>query len=323
MDLSIIVPVYNVESYLRECLDSLLDQNLKDYEVIIVNDGSTDLSQPIIDEYVFKHANFHAFLKPNGGLSDARNYGLRFAKGEYIAFLDSDDYVAKDGYAKMLKIAKAEDADIVIGDLVYFWSEENKEKITKDGISDVSGDKKKDLFLSPLFAWNKIYKRSFFKELKINYPLGLWYEDIPVTLTCFAKAQKVGYLHEPIFNYRQRSASIMNSSYDPRMESVFAIFDLLLENLERFDLKKTYDSELEYLFVEHFLVYGAFRFLRLEAPHYRKLMDEAFDYVKKHYPKAKRNPYVQKVFSKKERFFLATNNRFSKYLWHLYLKEHQ
>ena len=121
--ISVIVPVYNTEKYLPKCLDSLVNQTLKDIEIIIVNDGSPDNSQKIIDDYVKKYKNIKAFEKKNGGLSDARNYGIKKASGEYIAFLDSDDYVTVDMYEKMYKKAISQHFDMVVCDLNYVYND--------------------------------------------------------------------------------------------------------------------------------------------------------------------------------------------------------
>ena len=124
---SIIVPVYNVEKYIDKCLDSLVNQTLKDIQIIIVNDGSKDDSIKIIKEYQEKYGNKIKYLeKENGGLSDARNYGIPYAEGEYIAFLDSDDYIEKNAYEEMYNIAKKEEADMVECD--FYWEYPNKRK---------------------------------------------------------------------------------------------------------------------------------------------------------------------------------------------------
>ncbi len=116
MKVSVIVPIYNVEKYLRKSLDSLANQTINDYEVILVNDGSTDNSQSIIDEYVEKYSVFKGFKKENGGMSSARNFGLKYAKGEYIAFVDSDDFVELNFLEKLYDKAKKDKSDVVICD---------------------------------------------------------------------------------------------------------------------------------------------------------------------------------------------------------------
>ena len=118
MKVSIIVPVYNVERHLNKCLDSLVNQTLKNIEIIIVNDGSLDNSQLIINEYSNKYKNIRTFIKKNGGLSDARNYGLKKAKGEYVLFVDSDDYIALDSCERLYNTAKQDDVDVLIGNYI-------------------------------------------------------------------------------------------------------------------------------------------------------------------------------------------------------------
>ena len=113
--LSVVVPVYNVEKYLDKCLDSLVNQEIDDYEVIVVNDGTKDNSQLIIDKYAKDYPNIvKSYIKENGGLSDARNYGIKYASGEYITFLDSDDYIEYDTYKNMLDIAYKGNHDLVV-----------------------------------------------------------------------------------------------------------------------------------------------------------------------------------------------------------------
>ena len=119
---SVIVPVYNVEKYITKCLNSLVKQTLKDIEIIVVNDGSPDNSQAIIDKFVKKYPKkVKSYIKKNGGLSDARNYGIEKATGEYIAFVDSDDYVEHNMYKEMYEKAKEHDFDIVVCDLKYIY----------------------------------------------------------------------------------------------------------------------------------------------------------------------------------------------------------
>ena len=119
---SIIVPVYNVEKYLDKCLKSLVNQTLKDIEIIVVNDGTKDNSQKIVDKYVKKYPKLvKSYIKENGGLSSARNYGLKYVNGEFISFIDSDDWVRKDMFEKMYQKAKKEDLDIVICDSINVY----------------------------------------------------------------------------------------------------------------------------------------------------------------------------------------------------------
>ena len=315
--LSIIVPIYNVEKYLAECLDSLVNQNIDNYEIILVNDGSTDNSQKIIDDYASKHPEIiKPLIKENGGLSDARNYGLERASGKYITFIDSDDFVTENYYEKMLKKAEDEDLDLVIADMVYFWEDNSRENFVQRGLNNKVLDEKKALFLSSLSVCNKLFKKELFNSLDLHFTKGLWYEDIPVTLMYFANLKKLAYLEEPKYMYRQRGGSILDTNYSPKMHDIFTIFDMVNKEFKEKNLFNEYHSELEYLYIEHFLVYGAFRFLRTD--HYEELMSKAFAYVKKEFPNYKKNKYI-KTFNIKNRLFLFTNNLKTMHFWHKYL----
>ncbi len=317
MKLSVVVPVYNVEKYLGKCLDSLVNQTYEDLEIIVVNDGTKDNSQSIIDKYTNSYPNkVKSFIKVNGGLADARNFGIQYAEGEYLTFLDSDDYIEPDTYKNMMKIAVNENCDLVVADLQYEWEDGSKESFKKEGLNRVSDDDLKNLFLSPLFAWNKIYKKELFDKLECRYPVGMWYEDIPVSLKYFANIKKVGYYKGLSYHYLQRNTSIMGSSYNDKMYDIFTIFKNVVKEYKESGRYEQYRDELEYLFVEHFLVYGAFRFLRTE--HYKELMNVGFKTVREYFPEYINNRYL-KTFNLKNRLFLFTNSRLTMSFWHWYL----
>ena len=127
---SIIVPVYNVEKYIDKCLNSLVNQTLKNIEIIVVNDGTKDNSQKIIDKYTKKYSFIRSYIKENGGLSSARNYGLKHAKGEYIAFVDSDDFVDKNMFEQMYLYAKNNKYDIVVCDTINVYNDKQSYRIS-------------------------------------------------------------------------------------------------------------------------------------------------------------------------------------------------
>ncbi len=316
MELSIIVPVYNVEKYLKDCLDSLLDQDIEDYEIIVVNDGSTDLSQPIIDRYVANHANVHSLIKPNGGLASARNLGLMHASGRYIAFVDSDDMVIKGAYKKVLA-KTCEDPDLIVFDFAYIY--ENREPFIKKGIADTSDDLHKNLIMSPLFAWNKVYKKAYLDKLNIEYPNGKLYEDIPVTIKTFLNTDKIIYIDEVLYQYRQRNDSIMAKGYDAKVNDILDILKMTYDEISEED-KVRYNDELEYLFIEQLALYGAYRFLSYDRPYYREMMDKALKMIRSYYPGFKKNRYIRIRLSLKEKIFIHFNNKMTYYIWHRYLR---
>jgi len=209
--LSIIVPVYNVEQYLRKCVDSILNQTFKEFELILVDDGSTDGSSRICDDYKEKNDRICVLHKENGGLSDARNYGIDHSNGEYIAFVDSDDWIDNDMYESMMKPIIDYDADIVVcGHRVVTVDGQIEETVVFDKPILLTGVEATIEILKdermPSFAWNKLYKKSLFKD--IRFPKGMIYEDLAVVYRYFDMAKRVYVLNKVYYNYLRRPGSL-------------------------------------------------------------------------------------------------------------------
>lgn len=318
VSVSVIVPVYNVEKYLDECLSSLVNQTLSDIEIIVVNDGTKDNSQSIIDHYVKQYPNkVISLIKENGGLGDARNYGIPYAKGEYIGFVDSDDIVHLEMYEKMFNKAKLEDSDLVLCDLEYFY-ETSSEKMVKEGLVQIENiDVNKTVFLSPLFAWNKLYRKSLFIESGLKYPIGLWYEDIPVTVPFFTLAKKISYVHETLIYYRQRSTSIMGSVDNPKVKDIFDIMHLCLTYFKDHNLLETYHGELEFLFLEHLMLNGGFRFLLSHK--YKDYLAFSIDTLDLNFPHWRNNKYLF-TLPRRYQIYIKYMHSFMIYPFSIYLK---
>lgn len=207
---SIIVPVYNVEKYLDRCLKSLVNQTIEQYEIIIVVDGSTDNSIEIVKKYKDKYPQIIKYFETeNRGLSAARNYGIEKATGEYIGFVDSDDYIEINMYEELYKCAKNNHYDIVVCDYYKVMEKEKKEvviEITKDA------DIEEVVLKSKPYAWNKIYKKSVFEKYNLKFPEGLIFEDISTIYPLIMQVEKVGYLNEKMYFYNySREDSIMKN----------------------------------------------------------------------------------------------------------------
>lgn len=318
VSVSVIVPVYDVEKYLDECLSSLVNQTLSELEIIVVNDGTKDNSQSIIDHYVKQYPNkVVSLIKENGGLGDARNYGIPYAKGEYIGFVDSDDIVHLEMYEKMFNKAKLEDSDLVLCDLEYFY-ETSSEKMVKEGLVQIENiDVNKTIFLSPLFAWNKLYRRSLFIESGLKYPIGLWYEDIPVTVPFFTLAKKISYVHETLIYYRQRSTSIMGSVDNPKVKDIFDIMHLCLNYFKDHNLLETYYDELEFLFLEHLMLNGGFRFLLSHK--YKDYLAFSIDTLDLNFPHWRNNKYLF-TLPRRYQIYIKYMHSFMIYPFSIYLK---
>lgn len=222
MKLSIIVPVYNVASYLPRCVDSILAQTLTDFELILVDDGSTDESGNICDEYAQKDGRVIVIHKDNGGQSSARNTGLDIAQGEYVGFVDGDDYIDKEMYLHMYNLAKKSAAGIVTCGYACV------DELTGEGkcYPDLSADLEvsKEAFFCDYFAkykyyvftsvWNKIMRREYFES--VRFPEGRIYEDEYVIPYLFSQAEKIYISRNTFYKYVSRNGSTLQSPYSKK-----------------------------------------------------------------------------------------------------------
>ena len=208
--LSIIVPVYNVEKYIDKCLNSLVNQTIDNFEIIIVVDGSKDKSIDVVKKYKNQYPDLIEFFETeNHGLSAARNYGLERANGEYIGFVDSDDSVDINMYEKLYNCAVANNCEIAVCD--YYQILDNGNNLKKIEIEE-NDDKKNIVIKSKPYAWNKIYKKDMFKKYNIKFPEGLIFEDICSIYPLLIQVEKIGYVDKPLYNYTfNRDDSIMNN----------------------------------------------------------------------------------------------------------------
>ncbi len=223
---SIIVPIYNVENYLAECLDSILAQTYTDFELLLINDGSTDKSGEIAEQYANKDEKISYITQVNAGLSGARNKGLQLAKGEYIVFVDSDDRLKKDALAYYAEHLKNKNIDIIYTEFSLI-SDEGKElgrqkfwfDMDKFGGSIQSGEillhslyqKKSPLFT---YAWQGTIKKAFLDENYLRFYEGIYFEDILFGLSCFSCAKKVFISKECFYEYRQSLISITRGAFN-------------------------------------------------------------------------------------------------------------
>ena len=216
---SVIIPIYNVEKYLRQCVDSVISQTYRDLEIILVDDGSPDGCGSICDEYAVQDSRITVIHKENGGLSDARNAGLEIAKGEYIYFLDSDDYIKNDAIEKLVARIEEENADFVYFDAETLFEDfedenYNEEFIrsqyyrTSDGASVLASHIKHEEYFSCVVLL--FLRTEFIKNKKLNFYKGIIHEDELFTPFTFLKAERAAYLKEPLYIRRLRAGSIMS-----------------------------------------------------------------------------------------------------------------
>ncbi len=208
---SIVVPVYNVKDYLKKCLDSIIGQTYRRIEIILVDDGSNDGSEKIVDDYSKTDNRIVVIHKENGGLSSARNVGIDMAKGDYITFVDSDDFVDSNMIEKMLKEAVDRSADLVICNRIYYY--ENGKTIVKkkyDKTAEMTPcESLRELMLGKKYdmaAWAKMYKKELFND--IRFPVGKISEDYFVMYKLFDLSNKVVLIPDHLYYYAQRKGSI-------------------------------------------------------------------------------------------------------------------
>ena len=230
--LSVIIPVYNTEKYIEKCLVLAL-KNLPDKsEIILINDGSPDNSDKIINKFL-SDKRIKYYKKENTGLSDTKNFGLNHANGKYIIYLDSDDFISDGMYEECLKIATLNDADIVYTDVMIVYDDPTKNQYWRCSTESDLGLMKHLNNMLMASSWNKMIKKELYDG--VSFPIHLNNEDVAVTPILFAKAKKIIKVNKPYYNYYQRAGSIQNSKFSKKR---FAIFDtslILFERLKNFD----------------------------------------------------------------------------------------
>ena len=227
--LTIVIPVYNVEKYLNRCLESILIQEWKNYDIILVDDGSTDLSPQICDDYVKSYDFISVIHKENGGLSDARNTGLSQAKGEYVYFPDSDDWIEPDTFIALAEALESQKFDIISFNREFVKGEEDV--IISDPV-ETQVFEGKDAFVQMLkhsyitgFANDKIYRKSLFVDHDILFPKGKYYEDLGTNYKLFLSAKKVYATNQKYYHYLiDNPDSITQSWNEKKFRDMFEFY---------------------------------------------------------------------------------------------------
>jgi CDP-glycerol glycerophosphotransferase len=295
--LSVVVPIYNVERYLTECLESLAQQTFGELEVIMVDDGATDSSAAIAAAFAGRDSRFQLVRQPNGGLGNARNTGADRATGDYIAFVDSDDVVVRNAYELLVGTLEETGSDFASG---------NYHRLTQTGTRQAgmvtsaftatrlrTHVSKHPALLADRTAWNKVFRRSFYVDNGFRWPEGVLYEDIPVTLPAHVSATSVDVLRQPIYLWRARvgdSTSITQRRTEPRAirdrtAAVDGVSRFMAERGEK-DLKRRYDrsvaeQDLKYFLVQLDAADAEFRslFLDLVNDFFDRAADDVFDHL--------------------------------------------
>lgn len=285
---SIIVAIYNIEEYLNRCLGSLKDQTFADFEVLCVNDGSKDGSGNIIDKFVLEDKRFKHLLKENGGLSDARNYGLQYAQGDYILFIDGDDYIESNLVEIVYNRMINEDLDLCIFDFYQnFILTGNKEIIhnhfDENKVYNLNSDKELLCYVNNC-AWNKMYKKELFLKNSILYPKGYIQEDLGTTPKILYVAKRIGFVNMPLYNY---IVDRPNNITTERSERIYHVFDMCSSFIDYYKEKRVFDDYYEEC--KYLATINIMQSLK-KLPYFtdKKFVDgfinAAFEYLKKNFP---------------------------------------
>lgn len=212
--ISVIVPIYNVEEYLNKCVQSIVNQTYKNLEIILVDDGSSDNCPVMCDEWAKKDDRIRVIHKKNGGLSDARNVGLSVAKGAFIGFVDSDDWIDLDFYDVLYREIKKNKSDIVVGGIIQVWSDNSTKLLTENCKVTINNHVAMENIITEKLlkqpVWYKLYQRDV---ANIKFVNGKIHEDVFWSYQAIAKANRVSIVNNTYYYYRQREQSIMSSEY--------------------------------------------------------------------------------------------------------------
>lgn len=210
---SVVIPIYNVEKYIKKCVDTIVNQTYKNLEIILVDDGSPDNSGYIADSYASSDHRIKVVHKKNGGLSDARNTGMEISNGDYICFVDSDDYIELDMIEKVLEKALTTDSDVILFGLYNEVLDEHEEIIEQERVFIDNANLQ--LMTSVIgYAWNKLYKSAFLKSKNFAFQKSLsLIEDIIFNEKIFLNANKIEYLKDPLYHYINRNRPTLVKKY--------------------------------------------------------------------------------------------------------------
>ncbi len=291
--ITVIIPIYNVEKFLERCITSVINQTYKSIEILLINDGSPDNSDKIMEKYAKKDNRIKCFYKKNGGLSDARNYGLKHAKGKYVCFIDSDDYIDKNYVLKLYDSIKQNSSEIA-------WCDFNM--VDDSGITGEIIQTEDDLWSFEMpSACNKLFLKSLFTKNEIYFPKGIWYEDLATTPRLFFIAKKVSRVNEKLYNYYNNNESI-TKTYSKKVmdikECLLTVYDFYKEN----NIKK-YDDIIEYIYLYSGILNTTFRASMSNEVSIKELKEYVFD-VEEKFPNIYNNKIGKKRLDKTRKLLM-------------------
>jgi glycosyltransferase involved in cell wall biosynthesis len=290
---------------------TLTNQSLEEIQIILVDDGSTDNSNKIMENYAVKYPKKIILLrKNNGGLSDARNFGMKYAKGEYIGFVDGDDYVENDMYKNMYAMAKKIDADLVECD--FYWEYPNR---LKKDIGKIY-DKRDSLIKMRVVVWNKIIRRELIMKNNLIFPFGLQYEDVEFSYKMMPYIKNIGFVKKFYYHYIQRNDSILHTQNE-RTRDIFIVLLNILEYYRGNNLYDDYKEQLEYICIRYLLGSSFLRIIKINDKKSREnILTENWHKLNELFPAWKQNKILNNSKLMKDKYFKTVN----KYTYSMYSK---
>ncbi|MBO2527795.1 MAG: hypothetical protein CW335_06445 [Clostridiales bacterium] len=301
---SLIVPIYKIEDYLPKCIDSVLAQTCQDFELLLVDDGSPDGCGAICDDYAQRYPEkIRAIHQPNGGAGAARNHGIELSAGDYLLFIDGDDYLSDNFLADLKKTIDATPADLI---LYGAEVEKNGKKVGElhelvDQGKLLTVKNEPDLFFGVMAPWNRAYRRSLFTEHDITFATKVWYEDIRVVTKILAVAETAIRLPQCYYHYLQREGSAMNNKNSERNIEIIYAYDDILNWYQSNGFYEKYRDALEFQAIQHIWLAATVRVLLIDRKHH--LIADFRAYMEKNFPRFRENRYLSKLDGNKRLIF--------------------
>lgn len=295
---SVVIPVYNVEDFLGECLDSITNQTLDDIEIICVNDGSSDRSLEILNEYASNDDRFTVVSQENGGHAVATNRGISLAKGEYLYLMDSDDILKLNALEDTVKIAEEKNVDFVIFQAINYYMDKNEykeqENYSMNKLADFVGedvfnwrDIKEYLFSITVTPWSKIYRRDFIEKSGAKFPEGLVFDDNVFFWEVLFSAEKIAFYRQHLFTRRWYSSSSTTAG-DRRFIDSLTIYDMIWDVFKRFGVFEEFKKDLYY----RKMVIANMRFTKIKD----EFKEEYFEAMQKNFLKLKNSQIFEDFY---------------------------
>lgn len=284
---SVIVPVYNGVKFIDLCINSLLRQTYHDFEIIFVNDGSTDQSYEMLKHYQEStNHQIQIINKENGGQASARNLGVQNANSEFVCFVDIDDYVNEHMLEKLVEAQERTESDIVWCDAYLVKNNENIGTLDANMLRNENVCK--EYILNNAGPWRKLIRKSLLLDNDLIFPLIRFYEDVAIVPAYGTYTEKIAYVNEPLYYYVLHEGSTMHQiTYNKKLECIFEAMEYLNEKC-----KGNYQEELEYIYIDHLLHAASLRFFAFDEG--KKMLDKVVQVMNEMFPKWSKNKYYKK-----------------------------